>query len=56
MKFIKESELITTKIKRINLNGLIFSRVIKEIQTKPLKLGSIKKPLNKDILRFKYKI
>lgn len=56
MKFIKESELKTTKIKRIELAGFIFSKVFKKVQTKPLKLGSVKKPLNKDILRFEYKI
>ena len=56
MKFIKESELTTTKIKRVEIAGIMFSRVIKEIEIKPLKLGSIKNPLNRDILRFEYKI
>lgn len=58
MKKIKESELRVIRIidKWRDDNGDIYIKTLSKIQTRPLKLGSIKKPLNENVLRIEYSI
>ena len=53
MTFNKDSKIELTKVidSWIDEAGNKFKKVIKEIATKPIELGSIKNPLNTDIIQ-----
>lgn len=57
MEFIKNSRLQIIRVVKelVGRNGQRALKVSRKIQTEPLNLGSVKRPLNKDILRFEYK-